>query len=273
MTRLAILASLLAACDGIAPPATPEFHPREAPPPVVRVDAEVRDGGPAADAGDAPAVTAESPTSTSATFAVKGAPEAGWIRAARSDRRFRRLALGGEGPVHLAWTVIGNDEDPSSARTITHLALVIARGGQTVRVEGLAGGGDVEPEAATLCDRFGYRLSNGAALQFPPVDGLVSTFSVGDMSGSDDWLVVLAGGALHVLHGQTSDGMCVSQVRQGPLTVCRGQEYARVAEVRVGAVWSFDETILAAAPTNGGTAPLDCGAATIQGQLMRGVRR
>jgi hypothetical protein len=131
--------------------------------------------------------------------------------------------------VRLEWRREAPRPDPSSARPIGRVTLVLTRDGRSVGVDVGDSGGAIEPQGATLCDRLGYRLSNGARLEFAAVEGLVSALSVGDISGSDDLMVVLAAGVLYILHGHTSDGMCESETKQGPLTVCRGEEYTRVA--------------------------------------------
>ena len=160
--------------------------------------------------------------------------------------------------------------DPRSGMPVASVTLGLTRDGRSIHIDAGGIAGEIEPEGATLCDRLGYRMSNGAALTPPAVDGLVSTLSVGDMSGSDDLMVVLGPGVLVVLRGQTTDGMCEAMTTQGPLTVCRGQEYARVAEVALAAVASFTEEIREATEDDAGVheRPLDCAAPTMMGALV-----
>jgi hypothetical protein len=100
----------------------------------------------------------------------------------------------------------------------------------------------------------------------------VSAASIGGASGDFEVLVVLSGTTLQVLDRQTSDGMCESETKQGPMTVCRGEEYARTAEIRLlTAPKSFEESIAVTTETGLGlltTHPLDCTAATTQLALL-----
>jgi len=66
--------------------------------------------------------------------------------------------------------------------------------------------------------------------------------------------------------------MCESEVKQGPMTVCRGEEYVRTAEIRlVTRPTSFEESVAVTTDTELGsltTHPLDCAAATMQAPLL-----
>jgi hypothetical protein len=214
--------------------------------------------------------TAAAARPTVATFPAQVAADDRWIAASRRERRFKSVALEGMGPVHLAWTRGPEHVNPGSGMPTAQIGLELTRDGRTTRVELGDITGSIEPESATLCDRLGYRLSNGAALAPPLVDGLVSSLSVGGASGSDDLMVVLGPRFLHVLRAQTSDGMCEAMTTQGPLTVCRGSEYARVAEIALGAAASFTEEIRVTSDDDAGATvrPLDCAAPTIMGALV-----
>ena len=172
--------------------------------------------------------------------------------------------------MHLVWTRGEPQDDPASSMPVARVELVLTRDGRATRVDLGKVVGSIEPGNSTLCARLGYRAADGSALALPPIDGLVSAMSVGLMSGADELLVVLGGGALHVLRSQRSDGMCEAQAKQGPLTVCHGEEYSRVAEVRVAPPASFEESIVETTGTGpGATAvPLDCAGPTIEGSLL-----
>jgi hypothetical protein len=192
---------------------------------------------------------------TVASFAAKIAPDARWLVASGQEKGFRRLTLEGTGTVRIRWT-----------RAATRVGLAVERDGNRATVDFGEALGEVEPEGATLCKRLGYRLSNGAELETLRVDGLVSIFSVGNMSGSDEMLVVLGPGVLYVLHAYVSDGMCEKRVTEGPLTVCRGEEYARLAEVRLEPVLMLEESIDLA--TDDAVNPFDCATPTLSGSLI-----
>jgi hypothetical protein len=122
--------------------------------------------------------------------------------------------------------------------------------------------GEMEPASISFCARAGYPSSDGSRLEPPRIDGFVSAASVGGASGDFEVLVVLSGTTLHVLDRQTSDGMCESETKQGPMTVCRGEEYVRAAEIRiVKPPTSFEESVAVTTETELGsltTHSLDC---------------
>jgi hypothetical protein len=205
-----------------------------------------------------------------APFSATSMPDPTWVLAARRERGFRSVALEGSGAVHLVWTRGEPQDDPASSMPVARVEIVLTRDGRATRVDVGKVVGSIEPGSSTLCARLRYRAADGSALALPSIDGLVSAMSVGLMSGSDDLLVVLGGGALHVLRSQRTDGMCESQAKQGPLTVCHGEEYTRVAEVRLGPAASFEESIVETTGTGTGAivVPLDCAAPTIEGSLL-----
>jgi hypothetical protein len=197
-----------------------------------------------------------------------------WVLAAHLTRGFQRVALRGNGVVHLAWTREEPQDDPGSSMPVARTELLLTRDGRATRVDLDKVVGTIEPASATLCARLGFRTAEGTALDLPRVDGLVSALSVGSASGADAILVVLggcAGGcALEVLRSRTSDGMCEAQAKQGPLTACHGEEYERVAEVHLVPPASFDESVRVTTTGEAGTttAPLDCAAPTLDGSLL-----
>ena len=69
-----------------------------------------------------------------------------------------------------------------------------------------------------------------------------ATFSIGLAQGDDQMAIVRDGRTLHVLHRETSDGSC-EEVKQGPLDVCDGSAWERVADVRLAAGAELYETV------------------------------
>jgi hypothetical protein len=262
---LVSFAVLVAACRTAAPPeastgvATAGMPSAIAP---AAVSAHVEPAPPASTRLPAPTLP------TMAFFPASVSADARWILAAKRERKFQRAALEGTSRVHVAWKRDAPHPDPRSGMPVARIGLELTRDGRTTRIELGEIAGEIQPEGATLCERLGYRMSNGALLAHPSVDGLVSWFSVGNMSGSDELMVVLGPTALHVMRGQTTDGMCEAMTTQGPLTVCKGEEYARVAEVTVGPATEFDETIITTGEDDAGVAgPLDCATPTMMGTL------
>ncbi|HTQ46355.1 MAG TPA: hypothetical protein VMI75_26545 [Polyangiaceae bacterium] len=198
--------------------------------------------------------------------------DARWVRAIRRARHFRHLTLDGAGAVRLAWVRDAEKVDEGEGAMRAPVRLVLERDGHVVFV-GLGDlFGEMEPASISFCARAGYRSSDGSRLDPPRIDGFVSAASVGGSTGDAEFLVVLSGATLHVLDRQTSDGMCESEVNQGPMTVCRGEEYVRTAEIRlVTRPTSFEESVAVTTDTELGsltTHPLDCAAATMQAPLL-----
>jgi hypothetical protein len=194
------------------------------------------------------------------------------VRAFPRARRFHRLTLEGAGAVRLGWVREAEKVDESATATHAPVRLVLERDGHAVIVDLGELYGEMEPASISFCARAGYRSSDGSRLEPPRIDGLVSAASVGGASGDFEILVVLSGTTLHVLDRQTSDGMCESETKQGPMTVCRGEEYVRTAEIRlVTRPTSFEESVAVTTETGPGsltTHSLDCAGATMQMPLL-----
>jgi hypothetical protein len=262
---LVSIVALVAACRSTATPeantgVVPAGVPSTIAPAAVSAHVEAP---PASTTPPAPALP------TMASLSASVAADVRWILAVKRERRFQRAALDGVGTLHVVWTRDVPHPDPRSGMPVARVGLELTRDHRTTRVEAGEVAGEIQPEGATLCGRLGYRMSNGALLTPPAVDGLVSSLSVGDMSGSDELMVVLGPTALYVLRGQTTDGMCESMTTQGPLTVCKGQEYARVAEIALAPATDIDETIRTTTEDDAGVtvAPLDCAVPTMMGTL------
>jgi len=198
--------------------------------------------------------------------------DARWVNAIPRARRFRRLTLDGAGPVRLGWIREAERVDESEGAARAPVRLVLERDDHAAVVGFGDLYGEMEPALLSFCARAGYRSSDGSRLEPPRIDGFVSTASIGNSTGDQEILVVLSGATLHVLDRQTSDGMCESERKQGPMTVCRGEEYVRRAEVRlVTPATSFEETIGVTTETEPGSLtirPLDCAGATMQIPLL-----
>jgi hypothetical protein len=226
---------------------------------------------PATSARVDPIATPEAGAPAVVSFA-RPSRDARWVTAIPRARRFRRFTLDGAGAVRLGWIRESESVDEGAGATRAPVRLVLERDGHTV-VVGLGDlFGEMEPASISFCARAGYRNSDGSRLEPPHIDGFVSGASVGGSSGDLEVLVVLSGAALLVLDRQTSDGMCESQMKQGPMTVCRGEEYARIAEIRlVTRPTSFEESVAVTTEAEPGsltTHPLDCAGATTQMPLL-----
>lgn len=95
--------------------------------------------------------------------------------------------------------------------------------------------GTARPPAQSYCMHLGWHLdSEHAVRQSQPAAQLsiLSSLSIGTMQGDTEVMIVREGATLHVLHRETSDGRC-DEAKQGPLDVCQGFEWERVAEVRL----------------------------------------
>ncbi len=198
--------------------------------------------------------------------------DARWVSAIPRARRFLHLTLDGDGAVRVGWIREAEHVDESHGVARAPVRLVLERDGNAATV-GLGDlYGDLEPMTLSFCARAGYRSYDGSRLESPRLDGFVSGASVGNTTGAEEVLVVLAGVVLHVLDHQTSDGMCASETRQGPMTVCRGEEYVRIAEIRLArSPESFEESVAVTTETDPGSLtihPLDCAAATTQMPLL-----
>jgi hypothetical protein len=250
------------ATPALAPPASKDAVARSAPP--------MPSAAPSAGVEPAPPAPPVAPPPPSvATAVVKVASDVKWLRAARGERAFRRAALDGSGPVHIVWNRGRPHADSDPNRPIARIALELTRDGRTTRVEVGDVAGEILPEGASFCARLNYRVpsSNTPLALYPPTDGMVSKLSVGDASGADDFLVMLGPGVLYVLHTQTSDGLCEREIKQGPLEVCQGSEYARIAEVTLAPAAAFEESIRTTSEDAGIATPLDCATPTIMGSL------
>jgi hypothetical protein len=165
----------------------------------------------------APTAAADAGLPALVSFA-RPSEETRWVLAIPHARRFRRLTLHGIGTVRLGWVREAEHVDETGT-TLAPVRLVVERDGDAAAVAFGDLYGDLEPETLSFCARAGYRNSDGSRLETPRIQGFVSGASIGNTTGDQEVLVILAGVTLHVLERQTSDGMCAFPTRQGPMTV------------------------------------------------------
>jgi len=238
----------------------------------------------AAEPAPSPAIA---PPAVSARVEAVATPEAGppvvvsfprpstdarWAATVPRARRFRGLTLGGGGAIRIGWIRDAEHVVEGEGAARASVRLVLERDGHTATVGFGDLYGEIEPLGLSYCARAGYRGTEGSALQPPHLDGFVSEAGFGSSSGDEEILVLLDGSTLHVLDRQTSDGMCESGTKQGPLTVCRGEEYRGAAEIRLETPpTSFEETVAVATETEPGSPtsrPFDCAAPSFQPPLL-----
>lgn len=199
--------------------------------------------------------------------AIRSGDRGAWARTIREAPKFRRVDLPGASRVLLTWRIGASrtlkplpPEEDYGANHVSVVDLVVrARGGDTVIPLGELPGSPV-PANVTYCRNRGYHVDTDGAIGasapdqanwgFPKEPNVASAFMLDMIQGGDDFLLVRDGGTLHLLHRETSDGSC-NEGKQGPLAICEGSEYARVAEIHVGAADLF-ETI------DGEGKPFDC---------------
>jgi hypothetical protein len=151
---------------------------------------------------------------TSKTFAVYDVPDA------------RRVLLTWRvGPSHFEKRV-GEDDDEAESYPVNHVASVdlVVRARDVTRVISFGAlSGHVDPPALSWCK------TTDPSSRAP---SFASTFAIGIAQGDDELAIVRDGQTLHVLHRETSDGYC-EETKQGPLDVCDGAHWERVADIRV----------------------------------------
>lgn len=166
----------------------------------------------------------------SKTFATYDLPDA------------RRVVLTWRIGPHHAVKQLEDDEDYPSNH-VAPIDLVVSAKGDTRTIAFGELSGSVVPYWLSWC-KVGDRESRAFA----------ATFAMGTPQGDDEFAIVRDGRILHVLHRQTSDGKC-DEARQGPLDICDGFEWERVADLRMTS--DPQRTELWEIATNEGK-PFDC---------------
>lgn len=110
--------------------------------------------------------------------------------------------------------------------------------------------GTVTPASQSYCFDLGWHAEEP---QTPRPSSVVSSLSVTTMQGDSDFMIVRDGMTLHVLTRETSDGRC-DEAKQGPLDVCEGFEWQRIAAIHL----TSDATLYERVESEG--KPFDCGA-------------
>jgi hypothetical protein len=224
----------------------------------------------------APAVTLAA--ATSAPVAVVPAPreelppdsvrltslsDASWARAFAEAKGFIRGTVSGKS-VLIGWHLgvpssfrsDSGEEFPDIA--VTPLELNVG----TVSIPLGSHVGTARPPSQSYCLHLGWHLNpDHADAQPEPRLSILSSLSIGTMQGDTEVMIVRDGASLHVLHRETSDGKC-DEAKQGPLDVCEGFEWERVAEVRLAG----DPVLYERLDEQG--KPFDCGVPTFYGKRL-----
>jgi hypothetical protein len=180
--------------------------------------------------------------------------EGPWAATFPADKSFAVYDLPDAERVLLTWRV-GKDHivkrvaaESGEDYPVNHVApidLVVQARGETRTIAFGELSGTVETVALSWCGRTGWKLENGESWK-PSPPALAVSFSIGLAQGDDEMRIVRDAqngtSTLHVLHRETSDGKC-DDLKQGPLDVCEGAEWHRVADVRVPARAVIYETV------------------------------
>jgi hypothetical protein len=180
-----------------------------------------------------------------------------WARAFPRASTFRSFEPRSSTHILLTWRIGSThvvERVPGGDYPVNHVSavdLVVRAGGRDTVVALGELPGSSSPVGLSYCKNLRFRPVD-SRWDFPREPSVASAFTIGIMQGSDDYLLVRDGGTLHLLHRESNDGRC-DEAKQGPLDVCEGSEYARLAEIHVGRGDLFE------AIDDQGT-PFDCGA-------------
>jgi hypothetical protein len=219
----------------------------------------------------------EAPLPNSAVLARSSA-EGSWAATFPDAPAFTAVELPKSSRVILHWRVgpgrkvkeLPPEEDfPGNYLARVDL-LVRARGVEkTIELGELAGWPD--PAHQSYCARAGFVMPSWRQFGTPPNRSAAAWFSVGVIQGDSEFMIVRDGDVLHVLHRETSDGRC-DEKKQGPLDVCDGFEWERVAEVRGTRDAGLFETITtidaSASEQMNHDGAIDCGAERMGGERL-----
>jgi hypothetical protein len=155
------------------------------------------------------------------------------------------------GAYHAAKPLAQDDDYPAN-----HVALLELEVGDVHVNLGEMSGSPVSSEVS-FCKNLGFKIDSDAGWGFPQERNIASAFTMSIAQGSDDYLLVRDVGTLHLLHRQSSDGKC-DEGKQGPLDICEGADWSRIAELHIGAAELFETIAMQ-------DKPFDC--TTAQGGL------
>jgi hypothetical protein len=154
------------------------------------------------------------------------------------------------GPSHLRKDLIGDSED-YPVNHVASVALEVRARGISKKIELGELSGEVNAHVLSWCSARGFRSATPQYDWKAPAPAVASMFDIGITQGDDQFMVVRDGATLHVLHAETSDGKC-DDAKQGPLLVCDGFQWSRIADIHVGDKAVIYETVLQA------DKPFDC---------------
>lgn len=206
-----------------------------------------------------PLIAASAPSSVMGAWGAKF-PKAKEYRALAVPPSARVLLTWRVGKTHVAKPLQEDEDYP--ANHVAPIDLVVRAGDQDAVVSLGDRSGSTDPLFVSYCAHRGFVSPSEAEVQRAPDPSVPSWFTVGIAQGSTDLMVVRDGDTLHVLHRETSDGKC-DDAKQGPLDVCEGFEWERVADVSVPRAAELFETI-----DEEGHA-FDCGAVRPAGDSLR----
>lgn len=159
--------------------------------------------------------------------------DAPWAATFPTSKTFATYDLPAASRILLTWRVGKShvvksslaSEDDYPGNHVAPADLVVTAKGDT-RIVALGElSGSVEPYALSWCAK------DETADRHPRA--FAATFAIGTPQGDDELAIVRDGRTLHVLHRETTDGKCDDDAKQGPLDVCEGSEWNRVADLRM----------------------------------------
>ncbi|HEY1958367.1 MAG TPA: hypothetical protein VGH28_22275 [Polyangiaceae bacterium] len=178
--------------------------------------------------------------------AVHSSASGDWARAFPLDRTFRALDLPPAARVLITWRVGASralerlpDTQDVPWNHVSETSLVVRAAGaeRTVALGELPG--SPGPNEVSYCNHRGYRADAQVGWAYSKEPSIAAAFAMSIIQGSADFLLVRDGGTLHLLRRNSSDGSCAA-AKQGPLDVCKGFEWSRVADVAVGEADLFE---------------------------------
>jgi hypothetical protein len=185
--------------------------------------------------------------------AIHSSTVGSWAAKFPAAKTFKTFDASGSSKLLITWRVSASHAkkslsgaDDYSANHVSPTELVI--GDVHIKLGDLIGA--PSPSSVSFCKNMGFHVDGDAGWTFPRERSVASAFTMSTAQGSDDYVLVHDGATLHLLHRETSDGRC-DDGKQGPLDICQGFEYSRIADIGIGTA-DLAETIDEAGK------PLDC---------------
>ncbi len=181
---------------------------------------------------------------------IDAGADAGWVRAIAKSKDFHAYEIGDGhvllrwrvGPSHLVKKVDGADYASYPVNHVSRVDLVVSARGRSTTVPLGELPGWIRPTDLSYCKHRGFVLGKHDSWDFPSEPNVAAAFAIGIAQGGDDFLLVRDGASLHLLHRETDDGRC-DDGKQGPLDICEGFEWARLAELDVGHATTLFELV------------------------------